>query len=320
MEAIEELCDDSPDNKFYWYGPGWNGWDILKTASENIKDAFDGNSNHINLIVAYKPLDIYKADELHKEYKCCLNYNEMYDVDWTKKEIKYFGATLVICHHYNDWEKFNHYPSLNAIEFHYIPHSADEKAFKQWSFDGVQLPKIYDVMLVGAYNVSNKFGNIYPLRDRLSKLLPKIAPKYRWGIFNHPSYEREDANSNQYAEFFSKALNSTRIAVCDSSIFKYRLGKYIEVPASGTVLAADMPMTHPVDQEALKNVIIDINMDMSDQEIIDTIAEYLEDDTKYNLKVKNGLEYAKAFTCESYATKFLDIITDLYEDTNTHPQ
>jgi hypothetical protein len=315
MEAVEELINDDygSESNFYWCGPGWGDWDDTKTADENITRTFRGNDKHIDLIVAYKPLDILGANELHKKYKCCLRYNEMYDILKTWDEINGFEPTLVICHHYNDYKLFKE--SLEEINddritFKYIPHSADEKAFKKWDFDGVEIPKLYDVMLVGAFNVSNSFGVIYPLRNRLSKILQQLPKKYKWSILNHPSYVRQNAQQNKDADFFGKAINSTKIAVSDSSIFNYRLGKYIEIPASGTVLAGDIPESTDEDVDKLKQFVLEINMEMTDKQIIDTLVDCLENKQEYETKVQNGIDYAKEYTCEKYAQRFLEAIKD----------
>lgn len=306
MEAVDELHEE-----FLMTGPGWDGWDLLKPAIENIEKLV--GETKVDLIVSYKPLEIYGAGQLHEKYKCCLRYNEMYDTKFTKNEIKKFGATLVVCHHYNDWKEYNENHKIENVSYKYIPHSADEKAFKKWKFDGVEFPKIYDVLLVGALGVHSKMGQHYPLRDRLNKLLPSMPSKYKWGIFKHPSYEHEDAHTNAYAEFFGKAICSTRIALTDSGVTKSRFGKYIEIPACGTAIAADMPDTDIKDKNDISNFLIEISMDMSDKEIIDTLVEYLENEDKLNKKIESGLKYAEGFTTYAYAHRFVETVEDFID-------
>ena len=73
---------------------------IKKTVDENLDDI----NFTPDLIVGYKPLDI--AGFADSKFLKCLRYNEMYDQEWTSKEINQSAADIVICHHKNDHEEW----------------------------------------------------------------------------------------------------------------------------------------------------------------------------------------------------------------------
>ena len=81
------------------WGRGWKGYDNNLTVQQNLdkKDKYDA-------VIAYKPLELKDFKNI-KPLKC-LRYNEMYNVDWTLKEIRESGAQLVICHHMNNYEQY----------------------------------------------------------------------------------------------------------------------------------------------------------------------------------------------------------------------
>ena len=96
MKAVGELCD------LTWSGPNWESWDNEKTATENVAQLYEGHGP--DLVVAYKPLEIKGYAEL--DALKCIRYNEMYDVQWTIKEIMESRSNIVVCHHKNDMEQY----------------------------------------------------------------------------------------------------------------------------------------------------------------------------------------------------------------------
>ena len=78
MEAIAKITD------FKWSGPGWEDYDNDLSVQENINNIYSHESKP-DIVVAYKPLDL--VDFADVEQKTCIRYNEMYDYEWTLKEI-----------------------------------------------------------------------------------------------------------------------------------------------------------------------------------------------------------------------------------------
>lgn len=312
MEAISRLVQVD------WWGIRWKGYDNKLTVQENI--------NRIgykpDLIVAYFPLEMkdLKSVNIPK----CLRYNEMYDFEWTKKEIIESGAELVICHLKNDMTRYQEH-FKDKIKFMYIPHCAEKSIFKDY-----KLPKKISILHAGGVkNTSHSLKmklisflikiksklkyrklkysgyvnrNPYPFRTRLVMILKNINPKYKYKIFKHPGTDLRKAYTNKYAIKFAKAINSAKIVLTCSSIYKYRLAKYTEIPMCATALGADLP---DQDQEDFKKFIIELNDNMTDNEIIEKLEYYLEHDDERQILVEKGLELSKNFTQEEYAKKFV---------------
>ena len=85
-------------------------------------------------------------------------------------------------------------------------------------------------------------------------------------------------------------------------------GKYQEIPACGTAIAGDMYNDHPKDMFALNGFLIEINMEMSDKEILYKLVHYLENEESRQELIQKGLEYCKDFTHEKYAERFVTVL------------
>ena len=103
----------------------------------------------------------------------------------------------------------------------------------------------------------------------------------------------------------AKVINQSKIIISCSSKFKYRLGKYIEVPMSHSVLCADIP-----NDSDNYNYLIDFHNDMSDQEIMKIISYYLNNSDALTDKQLKGLEFAMNYTQDHYAERLLNEIVD----------
>ena len=303
MEALGKECN------LMWWGPNWDGWENGSIVS-NLKNI----DSPIDLIVVYKPLDIAN-DWKEINIPICLRYNETYDIPWTTKEITESNASLVIFHHENDlFGNIHDYrKNMPNISFKYIPHSAEKTIFREMS----DVNKEYDILLVGASGFSSKaLGKPhYPIRDRMGDLLKNIPGNFRVGRFSKPHARVNNAHNNHTAIDFARAINSAKICITDSGAPKSRFGKYIEIPMCGTVIAGDIPND---DVENFKKFVIEINMDMSDSQIISKITEYLEDENKLETLKQAGLEWSKNYTQENYARQFVNsisnfLISDRYE-------
>ena len=75
----------------------------------------------------------------------------------------------------------------------------------------------------------------------------------------------------------------------------------------GTVIAGDIPGE---DQENFKKFVIEINMKMSDEEIINKLCYYLDNSEKLHTLKEIGLEWSKNYTQEKYAERFINATTD----------
>jgi len=294
------------DVKGIYTGPGWDNWDSTLSVQCNLDKILDNTG--CDLVIGYKPLEIPGFAEI--TYRKCIRYNEMYDKNWTLKEITESKANIIICHHYNDYKEYINIlknKKLNHVKcLTWIPHSAEANIFRPKP----EIDKKYDVALVGATNVITMLGEHYPLRARMFNLINKIPKKYKCEVIVHVGGSHSDAHTDKYAIDFANKINSAKIIITDSGIPKSRFGKYIEVPMCGVALAGDIYDDHPKDVELLTSFLIDINMQMSDQEIIDKLVYYLENDNEREEKVKAGIEYTKDFTQERYAERFINILNE----------
>ena len=144
----------------------------------------------------------------------------------------------------------------------------------------------------------------YPLRVRFANILKRISGKYRTHIHQHPGYDLQDAHTNKYLINFAKVINQSKIVLSCASKFNYRLGKYVEVPACASVLAADVPY----DEHDEYVHMIQISKSMTDDEIINILEEYLQNDEKYNNLVQKGKEFSSQYTQLHYAEKIYSFI------------
>ena len=287
MEAIGNLVDLS------WWGPGWDGYDNNISVKENIKmlDSLP------DLVVTYKPLDMIGMKDI--DIPVCLRYNEMYDFNWTTKEIDESGAEFVICHHENDMDPYiKHYG--DKVKFVHIPHCGKKEVFQDYGFE-----KEYDFMIGGATNVNTAVtGQHYPLRDRMVGILQKLGDMgYKVYKHPHPGYTHDDAYTNKYLIDFSKAINKAKICITCSGAPKSRFGKYIEIPMSGTAIAGDLPGQ---DQDEFKDFVIELTMDMSDEDIIDKLRWYIHNEDNLKEITQKGLDWSKGYTQEYYAKRFIE--------------
>jgi len=76
----------------------------------------------------------------------------------------------------------------------------------------------------------------------------------------------------------------------------------------GTVVAADTPGE---DQERFKNFIIEINMQMTDQEVMDKLAYYIDSESDRRMKAQIGLTWSRYYTQERYAERFVEVLESL---------
>ena len=212
INALGRVCRTT-----YW-GIGWDGYDGSKSVKWNITN----RGISYDIVICYKPLEFIDFKDI--DIPKCIRYNEMWDVKWTLREIKESGCQLVICHHLNDCRR---YTIVISLKFVYVGHCFEPSIFRDY-----KLPKEYDLMMGGYVNRYH-----YPLRARLVNILKGMSRKYKVYIHPHPGYNLSDAHTNKYLIDFAKHINKARIAVTCSSKYRYRLGKYVEIPACNTVLA-----------------------------------------------------------------------------------
>jgi len=288
---------------FKYWGINWDGFDEKKTIQENL----DSIGESPDVLMIYKPLKYLGL----KEIKCIkiLQYNEMYELDLTRKEIDESMADIVICHHENDYKFYKQLYAFycenknKKVKFYNIPHSAEKTVFYKRD-----VPIKYDLLLCGRYGSKNRLGELhYPLRDRMSKLLEGMRGKWRVGVIKHPGYVHDDSYTDRYLNEFAEEISSARICITCSGKPKSRFGKYVEIPMCRGVVAADIPDEQ---QEEIRKFVIELNMSMSDKEIVSKLEYYLGDEDKLEELRERGYNYSKNYTMRQYANRFFNIINN----------
>jgi hypothetical protein len=284
-----------------WTGPSWKQYNNSLSVQENIEQLFP--NQQFDLVVAYNGKDLKDFSKV--TYPTCIRYNEMYDKKITFNDIMLLKPNIVICHHHNDFLEYKQlFKSFNLfpVKFFNIPHSAEKTIFKDYGEE-----KKYDLMIGGAIGVRSSLGQHYPLRDRLVGIVSSMSKDYRCHIHKHPGYLHSDAYTNKYLIDFAKEINAAKICVTCSGKPKSRFGKYIEIPMSATAIAADIPDEHP---DEFRKFVIELDMKMTDEEIANRLAYYVDNNEARQNLIEEGLKYASNYTQEKYAERFLKIMED----------
>jgi hypothetical protein len=281
IDAISKVA------KVTYSGNGWDNYDSSKPVQVNINRIYRGANP--DLIVVYKPLELR---QIHlSPIPKCITYNEMWDIDGTMNEIIESGAKLVIAHHANDLPKYHHLHS--QVCFVNISHCAEQTIYRDYGEE-----KKYDVLLVGALN-----PKYYPFRCRLANLIrTKMDSKIRCKILEHPGPNLLHSHG-AILEEYAKEINRAKITLTCSSKYRYRLGKYVEIPMCASILGGDLPDEN---QQFFRQFMLVLDPMESDDEIIRHIMEYVQNDDIRLQKIKHGLDLARNYTQECYASRFLN--------------
>lgn len=271
--AILELAK-RPNISMYFFGKGW--------THSNPNDIKKFNPN---FIIWYKPLDY---DFSKMDVPTCIRYNEMWDEKWTREEIDKSQSNLIICHHKNDWEKYVQlYADDINKKFVYIPHHANPEIFYNQYLD-----KDIDILIAGVIKEKH-----YPLKRRLYNLITQNLQGYNVHIHQHPKYIHNDAYTNRIQKEFAELINRSKIVVSCTSAYKYRLGKYVEIPMCGSVILGDIPYE---DAENFRKFVLEVNMDMSDDEILQKIKNSLANQELLYKCGKIGEVWSQQYTTAKY--------------------
>jgi len=272
----------------YW-GLNWENYNPKLTVQQNL----DNMQDKFDICIAYKPLELKNFKDIN--IPKCIRYNEMYNINWTLKEIKESGSQLVICHHLNDCEQYQKM-NIPNVKFVYIGHCAEKTIFKNYN-----TPKEYDILIAGC------ISSHYPLRNKFLRLLPQLKKKYKCHQHPHPGYDLNDAHTDRYLKEMAIAINKAKITLTDTGLPRSRYGKYIEIPMCGTsAICGDLPDDKADDY----SYVIEVTNSMTAQEMFDKICYYLDNEDKRLEKVQKGIEFASNYTQEHYAEKLLKEIKE----------
>lgn len=292
--------------------------EYLESRNNNIVVTGTGRPNfkqgiHINRLVnmlKIKPKIIIHANNFLKkkllvsglrEYPCkkALIIEDMHATDLIGIVLKYnrFNFGLYHC----DCGQSDRLKLLNKqINFLNYPHFVDTSIYRNYN-----QKKTHDIILYGCTNSS-----VYPFRSRLFNLI-RNCKRFKVLYIPFPGYNTPNKNMITHGKKLAQMINKSYIGISTGSIHNYFLKKYLEIPASYTMIAGDIP---PRYKYILKGNIIELYPHMSDAKIINILQKALEDkqklleDTKYlhNLIVNN-------FSFEAGNNTFKQIIHNINE-------
>ena len=67
-----------------------------------------------------------------------------------------------------------------------------------------------------------------------------------------------------------KNINKCYLCIGGTSKYNYRLGKYVEISMCGSLILGDLPYE---DKDNFKKFVINVNMNMTDNEILNVIKK-----------------------------------------------
>lgn len=269
-----------PDVESVKDGPNFKGWIDVPTSVKR---------HNPDLVLWHNPLTMKNFEQVG--VPTVIRYHEMWNNEWTTGEITKSNSNLVICHHENDMKKYDHLDSRHKLVN--ISHCAEKTIFKDYG-----LEKEYDVLFVGiAVDI------IYPLRMRLHNIIKKI-PNHK--ILEHPGYKLTEDEANKQIINYAKEINKANVVVTCSSLYKYALAKYAEIPACRSFMVSDIPNER---EDSFRKFIGEIHEDQSDSQILDIINFWIHDDERREEMTNIGYEYIyNNYTQEHYADRFIKAI------------
>lgn len=180
----------------------------------------------------------------------------------------------------------------HGLRGYYFPQFTDTEAFRDWS-----LSKRYDVLFYGS-----TVDYLYPLRARLQKLLTACPGGLRVKVI--------DSRSGTWGAATSRMINqswltvSDRVGDCDRFV-----GKYSEIPLSGSVLLGNAPTRH---RDLFRGRMVEVDMSMSDQAILDAIHSALADKDRLHAMAQSlRSTMLEQYTLAHGRERFWSIMSDL---------
>lgn len=150
-----------------------------------------------------------------------------------------------------------------GVEFVWTPNAVDTRQFRDHG-----LEKEYDIVLYGALEQS-----VYPLRARLARLLA-AQNEFRVRHLPHPGYYPDRDVPVIAGEELSRAINRAWIGIATRSIYHCFLMKYLEIAASGALVAGDIPDSA---RSVFADNCLELSMGEGDEEILDRFRAVLSD-------------------------------------------
>lgn len=287
VNAIKRHLRTKQKGNLVYSGPGWHTWDVAKPAMDNLKTIFP--NIEFDLAILYHMHDVKGVAELPIiKVMCC---SEMY-CDRILHRYRLNNPDYLILHHTVEEERVR---EVLKVPTYHIPHGCDHTQFHP----NPDVAKSIDFTLIGRLD-----DKVYPLRSMFYyKVIPRLRTLgYTCYIHRHPGYKLK--NPNAAVQNYIRAIQKSKIVLTCSSMYKYRLCKYGEVPMCGSALAADLPHDGA---DFFKSFLIEINPTWSVDRIVATLIDALPRWTQY-------ATIGRQLTLESFKqTDYADRFLSTYE-------
>jgi hypothetical protein len=209
-----------------------------------------------------------------REYPCkkALIIEDMHAIDFITNVLKYNYIQYGLYH--CDCNQLDRLRLLNKnTKFLNYPHFIDTNIYKNYNLD-----KTYDIILYGCTNKS-----VYPFRYRLYNLI-RSSKLFKVLYIPFPGYYIKNKNMIIHGKKLSQAINKSYIGIVTSSSYDYFLKKYLEIPASYSMIAGNIPSRY---RNILKGNIIELTPNMSDTQILNILLNNLKDKQKLMQNIDN---------------------------------
>lgn len=186
-----------------------------------------------------------------------------------KKYIKTHDITAMITPHDMAYPYFKrHFPELENLIF--APFCINASAYK------AQPNKTLDVL-----NTNGKH-EITPFRNRLYDLLPRLKDyDINFYQLEHPG-KRTNEKTTHAKQSYLELLHQASFVIADTTMFNISVRKYQEIMAAGATIIGNE--TGLPEHDFVRENIVRINQDMSDEQILETIQQAVQKKSEYERK------------------------------------
>lgn len=253
-------------------GPGWSDWNENATMVQNLNlyQQSRHKEEQAHFIVAYDVEGIATDCPI----PVCVVIQEAYNRPKTLKTIHDVDAKLVIFTYANEMPQYQAELEAEGRDVVAIPHSADDRCFKDYGEE-----KLIDVLIVGSMNQT-----IYPFRNRLARLAWRDLRKrgYRVEWLKHPGYTIPP-KAGLIGEAYARKINQAKLVVTCTSRYRYALGKLCEIPLCRALPVSDLPADR---QKFFSQTMLNVEPWMLDREILTKIEDVLDDEDDLAARIK----------------------------------
>lgn len=208
------------------------------------------------------------------------------------KQLKFDGVLLA----YKNSQIIDMYKQVlgDEIMITDMEQSIDTEIFKNRG-----LKKEYDILFYGYHD-----PKIYKFRHRLYNLLKNNVDKFNIKFIEHPGYNNvrtiTNSKENVVGEELAELINKSYLVVCTMSNYDILLKKYLEAGCAGSIVCGDLP---PDYKDWMNKIyMVNINDEMSDDEIVKKIASELENKAALEMHTKTNEMFFN--TVASYQTGY----------------